>query len=115
MEAFLALCSIASLPVGIKIMHRYSPTQSPVSAIRAMTAYGVRIGVVTEVWLVVLSTVIATTWHIPLAVTALQLVFANLLFILFLRALTAEPKPHYTKESSSNMVAFGLLAASLAQ
>src|SRR4051812_7142171 len=104
MEAFLAFCSIASLPVGVKIMQRYSPTQSPVSAIRALSTYGVKIGVIAEVWLVVLSTVIATEWHVPLAVTALQLVFANLLFILFLRAVAAEPKPHYTKESNSNVV-----------
>lgn len=115
MEAFVALCSIVSLPVGVKILQRYSPTQSPVSAIRAITVYGVKIGVVTELWLVVFSAVIASAWHIPLAVTALQLVFANLLFLLLLWATTAEPKPHYTKESTSNVVAFGLLAAGLVQ
>ena len=116
MEVFLALCSIASLPLGMKVLARYSFPQSPVSALRAITRYSIKLVVFTEFWIVAFGVIARLGWHIPLALTALQILIFNAVFLLLLvRALAAEPKPHYTKESGINIAGYGFVAAGLTQ
>ncbi|HSX37110.1 MAG TPA: cation-translocating P-type ATPase C-terminal domain-containing protein [Patescibacteria group bacterium] len=110
----LALLSIASLPLGLRLIARYLPRLRPVSAAYAIMGYNVRVTLLAEVFLVLAGIVARAVWHIPWALTALQLLLANLLLLLPIRTLFWEPKPHYTKEPNLNLFWFGLLAAGLA-
>jgi magnesium-transporting ATPase (P-type) len=110
----LAIISIASLPLGLQLSERFVPRFGPTSAVHALTSYNTRSTLLAEVLLVLTAVIAKAIWSVPLALTAAQLVLFNLLFLLPLRALMWEHRPHYTKDTDINTLLFGALAAGLA-
>lgn len=114
MDVFLAFVGILILPLGQRVTRRFVRHLGRTSAVHALIAYNARVTVAAEILVILIGVVAKVVWHVPLALTALQLVLFNLLLLLPLRALAHATKPHYTKELSTNIVLFGLLAAGLA-
>lgn len=109
----LALLGIASLPLGWRAIARIAPHLGPTSAVHALRAYSIKVTVLAELLLITISVAAHAAWHIPLALLGLHTLVLSLLFLAPLYMLAYEPKPHYTKETSTNIFGFSLLAAML--